>query len=334
MSDALINGLAGAGGGIIAQLLTYPLQTVNTRQQTERDLKKEKRKLGTIEQMCQVVKQEGWGQLYGGLTPSLMGTAASQGVYYYFYQIFRNKAEATALAHKKNGIGDGSVGMFSSLVVAALAGCVNVLLTNPFWVVVTRMQTHTKTSKKSEPIHSKLIAQDAVIPAAVEPPPFGTGHAIQEVYGEGGVLGFWRGVIPTLIMVSNPSMQFMLYETMLKKLKKRRASSKKDIGVTALEVFLLGALAKLGATVVTYPLLVVKARLQAKQVTSGDKRHNYEGTLDAFLKMIQHEGFYGFYKGMSTKIVQSVLAAAVLFMIKEELVKGARSLLTSRSKPP
>lgn len=28
MSDALINGLAGAGGGIIAQIITYPLQTV------------------------------------------------------------------------------------------------------------------------------------------------------------------------------------------------------------------------------------------------------------------------------------------------------------------
>lgn len=31
MSDALINGLAGAGGGIIAQLITYPLQTVSGR---------------------------------------------------------------------------------------------------------------------------------------------------------------------------------------------------------------------------------------------------------------------------------------------------------------
>lgn len=31
MSDALINGLAGAGGGIIAQLITYPLQTVSRR---------------------------------------------------------------------------------------------------------------------------------------------------------------------------------------------------------------------------------------------------------------------------------------------------------------
>lgn len=61
------------------------------------------------------------------------------------------------------------------------------------------------------------------------------------------------------------------------------------------------------------------------------------GTLDAILKMIRYEGFYGFYKGMGTKIVQSVLAAAVLFMIKEELVKGARFLLAQnkpKSKPP
>lgn len=45
-----------------------------------------------------------------------------QGVYYYFYQIFRNKAEAAALERKAKGLGDGSVGMLSSLVVAALSG--------------------------------------------------------------------------------------------------------------------------------------------------------------------------------------------------------------------
>ncbi|KAI5670531.1 hypothetical protein M9H77_10895 [Catharanthus roseus] len=326
MSDALINGLAGAGGGIIAQLITYPLQTVNTRQQTERDPRKAKRKLGTVEQMIQVVRQEGWDRLYGGLTPSLVGTAASQGVYYYFYQIFRNRAELAALERKKKGVGDGSVGMFSSLVVAALSGCVNVLLTNPIWVIVTRMQTHIK---KSENNQVKSVASENTILAAVEAPPYGTNHAIQEVYDEAGVWGFWRGVFPTLIMVSNPSIQFMLYETFLKKLRNRRASSKKaGKDVSALEIFLLGALAKLGATVVTYPLLVVKARLQAKQVIGGDKRHHYKGTADAIMKMIRYEGFYGFYKGMGTKIVQSVLAAAVLFMVKEELVRGARWLLT------
>lgn len=29
MSDAVVNGLAGAGGGIVAQILTYPLQAVS-----------------------------------------------------------------------------------------------------------------------------------------------------------------------------------------------------------------------------------------------------------------------------------------------------------------
>ncbi|CAN8317433.1 unnamed protein product [Cochlearia groenlandica] len=356
MSDALINGLAGAGGGIIAQLLTYPIQLVNTRQQTERDLKKEKTKLGTFEHMCQVVKQEGWGRLYGGLAPSLVGTAASQGVYYYFYQVFRNQVEAEALAQKKKGLNDGSVGMFSSLLVAALAGSVNVLMTNPIWVIVTRMQTYRKMPKDQKAV-SESPSSDVEALVPVEPRPYGTFNTIREIYDEAGVTGFWKGVIPTLIMVSNPSMQFMLYETMLAKLKKKRAL-KGSNNVTALETFLLGAVAKLGATVTTYPLLVVKSRLQAKQVT-GDKRHQYKGfppvilrlrkgeknsslsslllvyefagTLDAILKMIRYEGLYGFYKGMSTKIVQSVLAAAVLFMIKEELVKGAKLLLSNPS---
>ncbi|CAN7008151.1 unnamed protein product [Brassica oleracea var. botrytis] len=338
MSDALINGLAGAGGGIIAQLLTYPLQTVNTRQQTERDLKREKKKkkkLGTFQHMCQVVKQEGWGRLYGGLAPSLVGTAASQGVYYYFYQVFRNQVEAAALKQKKKGLGDGSVGMFSSLLVAALAGSVNVLMTNPIWVIVTRMQTHKKMPKGLQTVPEPPSADvEALVPA--EPRPYGTFNTIREIYDEAGVTGFWKGVIPTLIMVCNPAMQFMLYETMLSKLKKKRAL-KSSTNVTALETFLLGAVAKLGATVTTYPLLVVKSRLQAKQVTTGDKRQHYQGTLDAILKMIRYEGLHGFYKGMSTKIVQSVFAAAVLFMIKEELVKGAKLLLSNatsiKSKP-
>ncbi|KAH0874458.1 hypothetical protein HID58_071820 [Brassica napus] len=72
--------MAGAGGGIIAQLLTYPLQTVNTRQQTERDIKRGKRKLGTIEHMCQV-SCEIRGSVYTVDWLRLAGTAASHVTY-------------------------------------------------------------------------------------------------------------------------------------------------------------------------------------------------------------------------------------------------------------
>ncbi|CAK9161170.1 unnamed protein product [Ilex paraguariensis] len=156
MSNAVVNGLAGAGGGIIAQIITYPLQTVNTRQQTERLAKigadspspSNRPTAGALVQISQVVKTEGIGGLYSGLKPSLLGTAASQGVYYYFYQVFKNKAESIAAANRNKGRGDGSVGMFTWLVVAALAGSLNVLLTNPIWVLVTRMQTNTQAARK------------------------------------------------------------------------------------------------------------------------------------------------------------------------------------------
>lgn len=327
MSDALINGLAGAGGGIVAQLLTYPLQTVNARQQTERDPSKPAFKDGAVRQMCLVVKNEGWERLYGGLAPSLVGTAASQGVYYYFYQIFRSRAEAASLQRSIRGVGDGSVGMLQSLTVAALSGCVNVLLTNPIWVIVTRMQTHRKANKQQSP--EGLTSALALQTAPVENIPHKTINVIQDLYKEAGVLGFWKGVIPALIMVSNPAIQFMLYEALLKKLKNKRATNLKGAqGLTAIEIFLLGAVAKLGATLVTYPLLVVKARLQAKHMIDDDKKHRYKGTFDAITKMMHYEGLSGMYKGMGTKIVQSVFASALLFMIKEELVKGARLLVT------
>ncbi|KAJ4958689.1 hypothetical protein NE237_025800 [Protea cynaroides] len=356
MSNAVVNGLAGAGGGIIAQIITYPLQTVNTRQQTDRVAKKgllsnstsdssqshpPSHGGGTLIQILKVIRTEGLGGLYSGLKPSLFGTAASQGIYYYFYQLFKNKAETLAFAQKKKGLGDGTVGMFSWLLVAAMAGSLNVLCTNPIWVLVTRMQTHTQAEMKimeakrvaflreaaataptsstdASPLQNNLTQLDLI-----KPRPYGTAQAVKEVYSEAGIKGFWKGLIPTLVMVCNPSIQFMIYESLLKHLRAKRAATKQgSTVVSALEVFLVGALAKLGATLATYPLLVVKSRLQAKQeIGGGNISLQYTGALDAIIKMIRYEGLPCFYKGMSTKIVQSVLAASVLFMIKEELVK-------------
>lgn len=149
---------------------------------------------------------------------------------------------------------------------------------------------------------------------------------MRDLYEEAGILGFWKGLVPTLVMVTNPALQFMIYETLLAKITAKRPAGK---GVSAGETFCMGAVAKLGATVTTYPLLVVKSRLQARQDIASMR---YTGTLDAILKMIRHEGWSGFYRGMSTKIVQSVFAAAVLFMTKEELVKLARALVDRKQK--
>ncbi|OQU77367.1 hypothetical protein SORBI_3009G036300 [Sorghum bicolor] len=331
MSSAAVNGLAGAGGGIIAQIITYPLQTVNTRQQTERSAKKRKAGSGgsathtsTLFQMLQLIQTEGWGGLYSGLKPSLIGTAASQGIYYYFYQILKNKVEDIAAARSKKGHGDGTVGMLSWLGIAAVAGSINVLLTNPIWVLVTRMQTHTQAKRKILESKSELllkemsranslevaVLKDRLVKLESEKPrPYGTLQAIQEVYRESGIRGFWKGLVPTLIMVCNPSIQFMIYETLAKRLQSKHS----------------------GKQLPKRNLTAMESRLQAKQEIGSNAMSRYTGTLDAIIKMVRYEGLHGFYKGMGTKIVQSVFAASVLFMVKEELVKLA-VLLVARSR--
>lgn len=55
------------------------------------------------------------------------------------------------------------------------------------------------------------------------------------------------------------------------------------------DVFWLSALAKLGATVVTYPLLLVKARLMSSGKHTSEERR-YTGTLDALERIWKTEG--------------------------------------------
>lgn len=97
---------------------------------------------------------------------------------------------------------------------------------------------------------------------------------------------------------------------------------------SAMEVFLLSALAKAGATVVTYPMLTVKTRMMTAR--RGDADMQYASVGDAVTKIWRAEGAAGYYQGLRPKLVQSVLAAALLFMAKEEITAASRRLLRAR----
>ncbi|TVU47858.1 hypothetical protein EJB05_07472 [Eragrostis curvula] len=227
MSSALVNGLAGAGGGIIAQIITYPLQTFRCLMSdvarpgehpaADGEVNEEEEGFEWRHQhLYPFSDAPGWSGLYSGLTPSLAGTAASQGIYYYFYQLLKNRVEELEVARCKKGLGDGTVGMLSWLGIAAVAGSINVLLTNPIWVLVTRMQTHTQAERKILESKKELLLREVSRANSMEvsvlkdrlaklesekPRPFGTIQAIQEVYRESGIRGFWKGLVPTLIMI-------------------------------------------------------------------------------------------------------------------------------------
>lgn len=67
-------------------------------------------------------------------------------------------------------------------------------------------------------------------------------------------------------MVSNPAVQFVLIEQLSARVRKAKGvRSDAKLMLTPLETFSQGALAKVGATLITYPVQLIKSRMQAER---------------------------------------------------------------------
>jgi len=63
------------------------------------------------------------------------------------------------------------------------------------------------------------------------------------------------------------------------------------------------------------------------QLKQDSVKERYSSVLDGFRKIVATEGFEGLYKGISSKLTQSVLTASFLFMAKEALFEWAIAVL-------
>lgn len=164
----------------------------------------------------------------------------------------------------------------------ALAGSATVLLTNPIWVVNTRM-----TARQSESNEPSLPTKEGEAPStstskSSSPSTIST---LVKIIKEDGFLRLFAGVLPALVLVINPILQYTVYERLKQVLEKRRK-------ITAVDSFLLGALGKLAATTITYPYITVKSRAHVA-TGAGSK----EGMTASLRRIVKEEGVGGLYGG-------------------------------------
>ncbi|KAJ2746007.1 hypothetical protein GGI20_001709 [Coemansia sp. BCRC 34301] len=296
MSDNVAHALAGAGGGIISMAVTYPLITVNTRLQVQRNDKDSASYAGNMDAIRKILSAEGIAGLFSGLESALFGAAVTNGVYYYFFEAV--KAAFERASKRKN------MSTVESMVSGAVAGAMTCIITNPIWVVNTRLTV------KQKKLTAQADGRDAESPTTVQ--------AFAEIIKDDGVLALWQGIIPALILVINPIIQYTAFEQL-----KNRVGRFRRLG--SLDFFVLGAISKLAATSITYPYILLKSRMQLKQ--SKNEGERYSSLADGLRKVIAQEGIAGLYKGIESKLLQSVLTASFLFMSKEALFSYAVKLL-------
>ncbi|MCJ1307298.1 hypothetical protein MMC25_000944 [Agyrium rufum] len=361
--DNIAHALAGAGGGLLSMALTfvhYPLITLSTRAQVE----SKRAHSSTLDAARRIVQREGAAGLYSGLDSALFGISVTNFVYYYWYEWTRALFERRALA---SGRLSKNLTTIESMAAGALAGSATVLITNPIWVINTRMTARSQEDDDAqeeeqflptvEPSEKSSTSETSPTPNQKTTRGLGvsggrkkkptTVSTFLSLIKDEGPLALFSGVLPALVLVINPILQYTIFEQLKNLIETRRTVGSpggKAARISARESFLLGALGKLLATSITYPYITVKSRMHVakKQQSSSSSSSASEGStsnnekggkggkggkganmFEGLRKIVNEEGWAGLYGGIGPKVTQSVLTAAFLFAFKDVLYEAS-----------
>ncbi|EGE86069.1 mitochondrial folate carrier protein Flx1 [Blastomyces dermatitidis ATCC 18188] len=297
LSPSVVETIAGFTAGISSTLAVHPLDVIKTRLQVDRFSSS---RIGSSLRIARGIARHEGGIIagfYRGLTPNLVGNSTL-----YMSCMGRGRKE-----------GWGSLDYF---VASGVAGVLTAFLTNPIWVIKTRMLS---TGSNVPGAYPSLVA------------------GVRAIYRSEGIPGFYRGMIPALFGVGHGALQFMAYEklkhyragTTVTQLEHATSSSavgvpgngnlngsarSKDLKLSNMDYLVLSGTSKIFAGCVTYPYQVLKARLQTY-----DAAGTYRGVVDAMGQIWRKEGVAGFYKGLGPNMVRVLPSTWVTFLVYENV---------------
>lgn len=127
-------------------------------------------------------------------------------------------------------------------------------------------------------------------------------HCLRNIYKQEGYRGVFKGLSITFLR-EGPSygVYFVTYEVLTK------TSSKQPISTP--HMLLAGGLAGTASWVISYPIDVIKSRIQAE---SSDR---YSGALDCLKKSVRAEGYSCLYRGLNSTILRAFPTNAATFAV-------------------
>ncbi|KAJ7505506.1 mitochondrial NAD transporter [Mycena galericulata] len=302
--------IAGAGGGLIASVATCPLDVVKTRLQAQRAVQGHHSYEGILDTVKSIFKHDGLRGFYRGLGPTILGYLPTWAIYFSVYDGIK-----TAFGEAPLGVQDrlypaAQVKGYQPvmrehpwslhILSAMTAGAASTICTNPLWVIKTRFMTQSRAEVRYR--H--------------------TLDAAMTIYRSEGVSAFYRGLLPSLLGITHVAVQFPLYEQL-----KLWAQGGSQAPLSNQSILLCSAMAKMTASVATYPHEVVRTRLQTQRrplAESSDgmiNRIDRGGIVYTTRKLVMNEGWKSLYKGLSVNLIRTVPNSAVTMLTYELLMR-------------
>ena len=285
--------VAGVGSGALSSVICAPLDLVRTRMQVWGDVM-HSNVGGPVQAFQTILKNEGWKGCFRGLGATLVTVPLFWGVYFPLYdetKYYMSKHYPT---------------MHPSLVhcgSAVYTGAIADLICNPLFVVRTRLQTQA--------LH-QLADHQGIVQTGMR-------QTAVQLFREHGPLVFWRGMTANLMGLSHVAVQFPAYEKLKKMARERRQDKYNDYSPESpTELLLASGLAKMCASVLTYPHEVLRSRMM-------DSRSQTPPTLRGTARhILQQEGFWGFYTGLPVTLLRVIPNCCITFLSYELLLRWAK----------
>ncbi|XP_057467131.1 adenine nucleotide transporter BT1, chloroplastic/mitochondrial-like [Actinidia eriantha] len=171
--------VAGACAGVSSTLVTYPLELVKTRLTIQGDVYN-----GLFDAFIKILQEGGPGELYRGLTPSLIGVIPYAATNYFAYDTLR-KAYREFFKQEK-------IGNIETLLIGSAAGAISSTATFPLEVARKHMQVGALSGRQ---VYKNML------------------HALSSILEQEGIQGLYKGLGPSCMkLVPAAGISFMCYE--------------------------------------------------------------------------------------------------------------------------
>ncbi|KAJ9660686.1 mitochondrial FAD carrier protein flx1 [Neophaeococcomyces mojaviensis] len=287
ISPEAVETVAGLTAGLASTIIVHPLDIIKTRMQL--DTSAHPLRNSTQSVLRDILQNEGptrIAALYRGLTPNLLGNSLGWALYFLWYK------QGQDLVRYTRGYSlDQQLTSIDYIAASAGAGGLSALLTNPIWVIKTRM---ISTSSAIEGAYPSMIS------------------GMTSIWRTEGFRGFFHGLLPALFGVSHGALYFFAYENI--KVWQRARNGEQKLSNT--DTIIASALSKVFAGTTTYPTQVIRSRLQrydpgVKVISKGP------GIVALTRDLWRNEGILGFYKGLGPNLARVVPSTCVTFLVYE-----------------
>ncbi|TFK93704.1 adenine nucleotide transporter [Polyporus arcularius HHB13444] len=332
--------LAGALGGCFSN-------AVKTRIQAASDASDEE-KLSILGILERILREEGVMGYYRGFLATMLNTFSMQYAYFFFYSFVRTSYIKRLAAKRPAGSAAPPLSTAAELILGAAAGALAQIFTIPVAVIATRQQIGRpkKPSAKGKGKATDLEAPSASAEGEKEEEEEYDDSFLgvaREIIAEEGVTGLWLGLKPGLVLTVNPAITYGMYERVKSLMLIARGETNANAKLSPWMAFTVGALSKALATVVTYPYIMAKVRIQARSADAEEAEaehhplphHNkphhrtghHVGALTVLARVWRRNGFLGWYQGMSAQLIKAVITQALLFMSKDQFEHWALAIM-------